>query len=100
MTCEFCGCTPCIWDTNKNGINRRVESVYSDLLLSDLYKSDQEYADTIHRACCKHAFQAIVYIRHGHLSRGFRVRHQHCVEDGIREMWIDAKGDFVGYHSS
>ena len=100
MTCEFCGDTPCIWDINKNEIDRRVEAVYSNLLVSDKYKSDLDYADEINRACRKHAFKAMAYIRHGHLGRGIRVQHSKCVVCGIREMWIDRKGNFVGYHSS
>ena len=75
MACEFYGNTPCIWDTDRNKIKRCVVSVYSDLLLSDHYKSDQEYRDKVHRACCKHSFQAMAYIRNEHLGRGICVRH-------------------------
>lgn len=84
VTCDQCGCVPCIWSQNEENIQH--DNSY--LMGEDSTNKQRRF----------YAYKQMVYALYGHLGKGNRRQLPQCVVDGVRANWPeDNKRKYTGF---
>jgi hypothetical protein len=87
--CEGCGDTPCVWASNKNAMIAWDESEHGHLHGDDLPSNNTR------RKCLYR--QIALAIAGGPLGKGKRIQLPCCILDGIRALFPDMNGKYMGH---
>lgn len=87
VACRQCGGTPCYWIQHAPSVVSKTAVSYPALGLC----SDEN------NEARKQAYKAFTYERYGILGKGKRIRLPHCVMEGVRRIWPDAVGTYMGF---
>ncbi|KAI0560203.1 hypothetical protein FGB62_121g018 [Gracilaria domingensis] len=85
VACRRCGRTPCYWVQFGSYV---VETISEKFPIADSSQNNEA------RKC---AYKNYIYERYGFMGKGNRIQIPHCVLEGIRSMWPDAAGTYMGY---
>lgn len=89
--CTHCKVVPCVWISNQDKMVEYAE----DVLLVDTN-------DDARQLSCKRKalYRQMSHILNGHLGRGNRKPHTECVKQGIRDIFADPNGQFMGHRDA
>lgn len=87
--CIHCGGTPCLWME----IGEEILAKVKEGLEYD------ECGDENNHLRRKSAYKLYTYERYGFLGSGTRKKIPHCAMAGIRAVWPDSRGSYMGYKS-
>jgi hypothetical protein len=87
QACPHCDCDPCLWEEFREEIN-------GDEVLAAIDQSQPR------NEIRKQAYRAFVLSWKGHQGKGQRVRIPPCVLTGIRNVWPDPNGCYMGHFDS
>jgi hypothetical protein len=90
QVCPHCDCEPCLWEEFREDIIGEQGEMFATI--------DQESLSP--NQIRKQAYRAFVLLWKGHQGKGMRVRIPHCVLAGIRNVWPDPNGCYMGHYDS
>lgn len=83
--CTYCGGTPCSWIELKDEV---IQKTIQDLCFEESKTNNQAR---------KLAYRRYIFDRYGYVGKGMRIQLPHCVMSGIRSVWPDANGKYMGF---
>jgi hypothetical protein len=90
QVCPHCDSDPCLWEEFKVDIIGEEQGEMFAVIDQSLPQNEIR----------KQAYRAFVLAWKGHQGKGIRVRIPHCVLTGIRNVWPDPNGSYMGHHDS
>jgi hypothetical protein len=83
-TCEYCGETPCVWVCNVQTLIAVDENEHAGTFTA---------GSTRRKVAYKHMFRVV----NGPGQKGVRKQHFECVLKGVRALFPDASGQYMGF---
>jgi hypothetical protein len=90
QVCTHCDCDPCLWEEFKVDIIGEEQGKTFMMIDQSLPPNE----------ICKQAYRAFVHTWKGYQGKGRCVRIPHCVLTGIRNIWPDPNGCYMGHYDS